>query len=228
MYNNERLDQWEYVTTVTVTETGPQTGSANAIGPAVNVAGQVAVNAIVNAAQLELKIEQLERKIEKMEANSKKKPSKFIISGDEPLIILSIIGLVYMLKSYPEVRHLPGNSYTWYYIMVWSSTGILSTILGLLRTVIGIKVIYAVKTIFFAAWVWGWVIISDDSVWAILKRQYRPVYRLILAFQICAIFFAMVVVAVKKKSEADAASSSAEAEAASSASAASSAASSVV
>lgn len=54
-----------------------------------------------------------------------------------------------------------------------------------------------------AAWVWGWVVIADDDDWSMLKGQYRPVYRLILAFQIWTTLFGCFYVAKKKKSEAD-------------------------
>jgi len=103
---------------------------------------------------------------------------------DSVYLILSIIAYVYMLRDYKGLRHDPDVKYEpWYYIMTWSSIGIVTAALSTF-SMIRSKSLLQLGVI--ATWIWGWIIISDDSV---LKHQYHPVWRLTLAFQICAIFF---------------------------------------
>lgn len=119
-------------------------------------------------------------------------------------LVLSIIGYVFMQHDYKKLRHdQTVNLYPWAYVMTWSSLGIGSLVLSELSRG-DIRYIGLLQLGVIAVWIWGWIIVADDTTWTILKHQYRPVWNLILAFQISAIFISVFTLSTTRTTDDDA------------------------
>jgi hypothetical protein len=111
---------------------------------------------------------------------------------DGVFAILGIIGIVYMLSSYPDLRTDPNvEDYPWYYIMTWSGASLLPIANEILcqNNCIRVRINLFANLCLFGTWIWGWIIMSNCDTWNYISDEYENVRKLMLAYQIFYVFF---------------------------------------
>lgn len=113
--------------------------------------------------------------------------------GSIVFVVLSIVGFVYLFSTFSGFwGDNRMDNYPWIYVLLFSIAGVVGIANEIICPVDEMRkrVIALMLAAHLAAWIWGWIIIADDDTWDIISHEYRPMRRLILAYQILSIFCA--------------------------------------
>ena len=121
-----------------------------------------------------------------------------MVSASLPHVVMGIIGYVFLFSTYPNVKE--DYFKIWLYVLIWSSAGFVPLVNEALTRVSTVHLHRVLVLVWIATWVWGWVIIDEDS-WSQFRTDYRLLSDLIWSFQIITIITESVV--VKKLREED-------------------------